>query len=441
MHNVRQSKGNGAACVLPRKTDDQGLSMTRFLRLVFRPLTACSPLLALLATGCREKSMSYYEVPHEEHASSASLSAPMMGDMPPGTPGASVTGPAQPAGAQLEWDKPAAWSEQPPSQMRRASYAFVAPNGDKADVSVFVFPDAAGGLLANLNRWRGQVGLAPVAETDLETTATKTEIAGQTAWRVDIAGTPASGGGTTRILGAIVPVSGSAWFFKAMGPDAVVASQRDAFNHMISSIRAVTPSAEAATGAAPAAPLPPDAAMPNDATHAGIGGGAVASSGLPGMPGMVGDVPPPSAAGFSFTAPEGWQAQPTTPFRVVNFAIPGPGVPAAEFYVTPLGGMAGGELANVNRWRGQLGLAPVAEADLAGLSTTVTGPAGTFTVFDIASTGPALKTGERARMLAAILVRGDTSWFFRLTGEINHVASLRPAFDTFLKSVSFEAAP
>lgn len=387
-------------------------------------------LLALAATGCREKAVTYYETPHEERTAAA---APAVGGMPAGV----ASAPAQPGGPQLEWDKPAAWAEQPASQMRLASYLFTAPDGTKADISVFVFPDAAGGLMANINRWRDQVGLAPVAEADIATTAEHVDIVGQHAWRVDFAGTPAGGAGVTRIVGAIVPVSGSAWFFKMMGPDAVVSSQRAAFDEMIASMRAVTPAPVSTPGAAvapatPAGPVAPDATMPQDDVHAGL---------TPPMNNMAGNVPPPpSPAGFQFLAPAGWVEQPSTAFRVVNFQVPGNGVPAAEFYVTPLSGTAGGELANVNRWRGQLGLAPVDANDLAGLVTTVTGPAGTFRVFDIASTGPALKTGERARMLVAILMRGDTSWFFRLTGEVDHVAQQRGSFDAFLKSVSFDAA-
>jgi hypothetical protein len=346
---------------------------------------------------------------------------------------------SRPAGVQLEWDKPAAWTEQPPSQMRLGSYAFVAADGGKADVSISTLVDAGGGLLANINRWRGQVGLAPVAEADLSTTAQQTRIAGQVGWLVDIAGTPAGGSGVTRIIGAIVPVSGTSWFFKMIGPDAVVASQREAFNQLIASIRAVTPAPGAAP--TPGAPLASEQRMPADDVHAGLNAAPSASASTS-MPGGAAAVPPPAApTGFSFKAPDGWQEQPSTPFRVVNFIVPGNGVPAAEFYVTPLTGAAGGELANVNRWRAQLKLPAIAEAELATLATSVTGPAGTFKIFDLSSTGPGLKTGERARMLAAILVRGDTSWFFRLTGEINHVDSLRGAYTAFLQSCQFEAAP
>lgn len=418
--------------------------MARLPRPARKRLTplALAHLAAALAVGCREAAVSYYEVPHEEPVTSTSL-AMMPPEAMPSTNDA--TSAPSGGGAQLEWDKPDAWEEQPASAMRRASYRFTAPDGAEADISITVFPDAAGGLLANVNRWRGQVGLPPVAEADLADTAVPTRIAGQVGWRVDFAGTPQGGSEPLRIIGAIVPVSGSAWFFKMMGPEAVVASQREAFDQLVASIRAVVPSgggAPAAAAGTGAGPAPSAATMPDDDVHAVVNRQAGSAPAPDGMPGMAGNVPaPPRPAGFSFVAPDGWQPQPTTPFRVVNFHVPGEGVPAAEFYVTPLSGAAGGELANVNRWRGQLGLPPVDEAGLAELSSTIEGPAGTFKVFELASSGPALKTGEPARMLAAILVRGGTSWFFRLMGESDHVAAQRGNFEAFLRSVNFEDAP
>jgi hypothetical protein len=391
------------------------------------PVSRCAAmtlLAALAGAGCREKAVTYYETPHEERVARAENHTADDGH----DHGHAAT-------ARLEWDTPAAWVEQPASQMRLASYLYTAPDGGVADVSVFVFPDAAGGLVANVNRWRGQVGLAPVAEADLATTAEATRIAGQAAWIVDFAGTPADGGAVTRITGAIVPVSGQAWFFKMMGPDAVVRSQREAFDGMIASIRAVTPGPGVASEPRPpAVPIPPDAAMPNDAAHAGVSAGAGTA-----MADMTAAVPaPPTPAGFSFTAPDHWQAQATSAFRVVNFLVPDPaGGPPAQCYATPLSGSGGGELANVNRWLQQLGQPPVDDAGLARIVTAVSGPAGNFRVFDL--NGADARTGQPSRIVAAILMRGDTAWFFRLAGSPDLVAANRADFDAFLRSIAFEA--
>ena len=50
--------------------------------------------------------------------------------------------------------------------MRAAT--FQAGEGDAAiEVAVSQFPGDVGGMLANVNRWRGQVGLEPITEADL----------------------------------------------------------------------------------------------------------------------------------------------------------------------------------------------------------------------------------------------------------------------------------
>ena len=51
--------------------------------------------------------------------------------------------------------------------MRLATYQMQGPAGP-VEVAISKFPGDVGGMLANVNRWRGQVGLAPAVETDLE---------------------------------------------------------------------------------------------------------------------------------------------------------------------------------------------------------------------------------------------------------------------------------
>src|SRR5208282_5251585 len=47
-------------------------------------------------------------------------------------------------------------------------------------------------------------------------------------------------------------------------------------------------------------------------------------------------------------------------------------------------------------------------------------------------------TGEPAGILAAIAQRGETAWFFKMTGDPGLIADQKPAFVEFLKSVKFE---
>lgn len=356
--------------------------------------------LGLSLAACSEPQISFYEVPRE---------APAQNDQMVQT--ATNTGAApRPAGAQLEWDQPSTWSEKPGSEMRLGSYAFTNPDGAEADISVTSFPDAAGGLVANINRWRGQVGLPPVAEGDLDSAAERIEVAGLPAWLIDAEGT--SNGAPARLIGAIVPVSGTSWFFKMIGPDEVVASQRETFRSWLGSVRAVTPMASA----------------------------PVATAALPNAPAMTDAVPaPPKTEAFGYEVPAGWQEQAGNAFRAASFLIPGPGVPAADVSVSAFPGSVGGDLANVNRWRAQINLAAIDAATMSAESTTITNGPLSFRVFDLLSAGPELEGGHRARILAAILKHGDKTWFFKITGEADHVASQKEKFTAFLRSFHFEA--
>lgn len=99
--------------------------------------------------------------------------------------------------------------------------------------------------------------------------------------------------------------------------------------------------------------------------------------------------------------------------------------------VVPLGGSAGGELANVNRWRGQIGLDPITDMELAALRTQVRTQAGPVTVFDLDN-----PKNPKGRMIVGMLItkKGD-SWFVKMIGERGLVAKTKPSFLTFLESL------
>lgn len=66
------------------------------------------------------------------------------------------------------WSVPESWTlDETPRQMRIATYMAPTTTGDQ-EIAVTRFPGRVGGELANINRWRGQMGLAPISETELE---------------------------------------------------------------------------------------------------------------------------------------------------------------------------------------------------------------------------------------------------------------------------------
>jgi hypothetical protein len=64
------------------------------------------------------------------------------------------------------WNLPAAWEQVPGEKPMRVA-TFRRANVENEEIVVSHFPGDVGGLLANVNRWRAQVGLGPVAEGDL----------------------------------------------------------------------------------------------------------------------------------------------------------------------------------------------------------------------------------------------------------------------------------
>jgi len=139
-------------------------------------------------------------------------------------------------GPSLVWSAPAAWRPKSGSAMRKGSYAVPGPGGAEADLSITAFPGDVGGDLANVNRWRGQVQLPPLGPGELEAGVSRIQANGLALTVVDLTGAGAAN--RQSIVGAIVPVNGSTWFFKLMGPAPVVAAAKPAFLEFLRSVKA-----------------------------------------------------------------------------------------------------------------------------------------------------------------------------------------------------------
>lgn len=162
-------------------------------------------------------------------------------------------------------------------------------------------------------------------------------------------------------------------------------------------------------------------AMPNDSLHQSVMAQAASA--------------PAADPGIKWTAPKGWKEMPANSIRVGSFLIESEEGKKADISVIPLAGIAGGNLANVNRWRGQIGLPPISEEELAKGSEELETPAGRMVIIDIVSTETVIDNKYKARVIAAILPKGNTTWFFKMVGEDGLAASTKPAFKEFLNSV------
>jgi hypothetical protein len=101
--------------------------------------------------------------------------------------------------------------------------------------------------------------------------------------------------------------------------------------------------------------------------------------------------------------------------------------------ITMIPGNGGGLLANVNRWRNQLGLGQTTKKALDKQKTVIKKSAFDITVVGLDSTDQHRK--PFSAMIAAYLTINDEAWFFKLTGNGHLHHGFNEPFNTFLNSV------
>jgi hypothetical protein len=366
-----------------------------------------APWLLLAAlTGCGRDEVQVYQVAKEAEPPAAQPAA-----MPPGHPdtGGGGSGGGTP---KLQWKLPAGWEEAPPGEMRAASFRVKGADGKQAEVSVVPLPGLAGSDLDNVNRWRGQVGLAPVSEAELSKLAQPVEVGGQAAQLYEQAGQNPGSGEATRILAAVLRREGVAWFFKMTGEDGLVAQQKPVFVDFLKSIS--FPAAVAQSE------LPPSHPPVGDMSMMGGAGGASASSGGP-KP--------------TWQVPAGWKEVPGGQFLVAKFTLSGADNAAAAVNVSMSPGDGGGLVANVNRWRGQLGLGQLSDEEVRKLVTPLDLAGGKAMLVDMTGTDP--RSGQQARLVGALVPQPDQTWFYKLMGNAQVVGREKDAFTTFVQTAKY----
>ena len=153
--------------------------------------------VALTLTGCGRDSVKVYKVDANDTMTAPAVHAAMPATLPGDLPA-----PDNSSLPKLKYTLPDGWKEKALTQLRVASFE-VPDHGKTADVSVIPLSGTGGGDLANVNRWRGQVGLSPLPETALQKLAEKVEVAGQAADLYDVTGTAPGSGDAVGIIGVI----------------------------------------------------------------------------------------------------------------------------------------------------------------------------------------------------------------------------------------------
>jgi hypothetical protein len=394
-----------------------------------------TPLL-LFAVGCHREQVQVYQVSQDRDQpglqTPTTPSNSMASNLPPGHPNVSAPdNSSMPGGivspdasaAPLTWTTPVGWSQIPPSEMRVASFKIADANGKQADVSIVPLPGMAGGDFANVNRWRGQVGLQPAPDDVLQNSAENVEAGGQPAALYDLAGANAPNGETNRIVAVIQHRDGTTWFFKMTGDANLVEQQKPAFIDFLKTVSFGSGQAQAQ--------------LPSGQPNIGNMGADSLQTMPPGHP-AIGDMNAPAATGPvsqagqpNWQVPTDWQEVNGGLFLVAKFKLGGNGGATAAVNVSAAPGDGGGLAPNVNRWRGQLGLQP--EDEISTVTFAVSGGQAQLVDF----TGTSAQTSQPAEIIGIVVTQPDRTWFYKLMGDPKVVAAQKDAFTTFVKGVKY----
>ena len=290
---------------------------------------------------------------------------------------------------------PPNWEPQPLSQMRQASFLVKGENGAIADISFVSLGTAAGNVFDNVNRWLDQLGQPPITEEKLGDIAQRLRTSLGDVIIVDLAGLPkdADPAKDGRIIAAMMTTADSTLFFKMRGNADLTEAQKGDFIKWVAAVC----NAQTQTGPPQMAAVPPQQAT--------------------------------NAPQVKWKTPEGWTEVPPSSMRYASFNAPAEDGGKIDISVVTFPGDGGSDADNVNRWRGQIGLAPLdpnaVESQVARLETADT----TFSTTDIA--------GDKTRTIAAWTRRDGRVWFFKATGPNASLEKEKPNFVKFIESVRF----
>jgi len=301
---------------------------------------------------------------------------------------------------QVSWgDVPAGWEPRPLSQFtNKGHFALPGEGPGRPVLTISAYPGAAGGLVANFNRWRGQIGLAALDEAVLMEDLENVTIGGQQVAICSYVGQQADGT-PWATDGAVIMLPGEAWFFKLVGDPEQVAAVRGAFRGFVLGLKIGGAQQAASPAPAPTGPPAPEYVTPGSAP-----------------------------ARVQYSTPEGWTENPAGGMREASFTIPGPDGADADVSLVRMGGGGARDSQNVNLWRQQLGLADLPEAEAAASMEKLTLGGHKVRVFDAASTDPMIQGIFKARILAAVIDHNGVTWVLRARGVAPHLEAERGRF-------------
>lgn len=193
-------------------------------------LMVCLGVSAAALSGCEDEPIRSYTAPKAEPYTPPAPIGPAVG--PSNTP------------PQITWDTPESWalSAQGSSMAMATFEASATATTDEtpgpARITVTPLTGEAGGTLGNINRWRGQVGLAPV-QTDADQPMTPIRIDDTDAGVIDLTSPADANAGIDRMLVVLIyrQAEDQSWFIKMTGPRETLEQHKANFIAFCESIR------------------------------------------------------------------------------------------------------------------------------------------------------------------------------------------------------------
>jgi hypothetical protein len=363
-------------------------------RFIFRLL--CLAAIAIFASACdrSDQEIKVYRIskaPLEESAPAQQNAMPTNAASPAGRAGVAR------AGSTIV-STPPNWEPQPLSQMRQGSFLVRGENGAVADISLVRLGAAAGNVLDNANRWLEQLGQPPITAEELaKITQRLTTPIGEVTI-VDLVGLPkdADPAKDGRIVAAIAPGSTSTLFFKMRGNADLAEAQKPDFIKWVAAV--CTAQAENKSRSTAAMPV-----APQDS----------------------------SAPEIKWKTPEGWTEVPPSSMRYASFSVSGKDDEKIDISIVTFPGEGGSNADNVNRWRQQIGLAPLDDKEIMSMIVPMNARSTSFSTVDMA--------GGDSRVMAAWTRRTGRSWFFKMRGPGPLIEREKPKFFDFLRSIQFNS--
>ncbi len=143
-------------------------------------------------------------------------------------------------------------------------------------------------------------------------------------------------------------------------------------------------------------------------------------------------------AHLRYKVPQGWTELEAGGMRMARFSTPAKVGSDMDVSIIALPEIKASKLDIVNLWREQIRLPPASEQEVASMTESVPVAGRQADLFDMVSTESLIQEKYPARILVAIIKRGDTTWFVKMTGEDESVREQKPVFVEFLKSLAFD---